>query len=44
MAESLLVGLDADPAFAAPVTVTPEQLAAQAREHRDIAARFASAW
>lgn len=43
MAESLLAGLAADPAFAATVKVTPGQLAAQAREHREIAARFASA-
>jgi hypothetical protein len=40
MAESLLALLADDPAFAATARVTPEQVAAQAREHREIAARL----
>lgn len=43
MAESLLAGMASDPAFAAQVKLTPEQVAAQAREHREIAGRFARA-
>ncbi len=40
MAESLLGILADDPAFAATAGVTSEALAAQAREHRELADRF----
>jgi hypothetical protein len=43
LAESLISVLASDPAFAEQANVTPEQLAAEAREHREFARRFGAA-
>jgi hypothetical protein len=42
LAEALLADMADNPAFAVKVKLTPGQLADQAREHREIAARFAT--